>query len=230
MNIADIATYFRNIADEPDKTFLTDAELSVLLEAAWKQYMAIIHEADEEAFTGILNVTMTGTTVDLTVAPYNLLSNTIAFNGSGKMVRLQSVIKRDSTSGVPSFVYQAAHSLDEWAQSSDSLYILSNKTLSFNRSLAGDDITLVYTYLPTIDWTKIDSTAVGYTVQYPDEFDFYHDIIALLTYKQYAIKDATQNIPMLQHLSERIAEMKGFFQKGQSFSGNQYVSRSWRRF
>ena len=53
----------------------------------------------------------------------------------------------------------------------------------------------------------------------------FHDIIALLAYKQYAIRDANVNQPLMMQLGMRLRELEAYMNR-RNFEGVQYVKRT----
>lgn len=231
MYVNEISDYFRLITDEPDTTFLPNSAVTSILSQAHKKYLRVITDINEKPFTTTHNISAVIQQIDLTTAPNNLLG-VAPFVTSGKMIRLQGVYGVVDSGGAVNTKtvsynnkYGEAANIDEFTRVDKLLYILQNRVLMFNRQINAD-IQLQYTHSPNVDWTKLNSG----DAEYVDEFDEFYDVIALLAYKQYAVKDVTINQPLDMLVNERLADLKAYFAQGQSLQGNQYVSRTWRRF
>lgn len=223
MLVNEIGTYFRILVDEPDKTWLTDAQVAILMKMAYNQYYRVITDIDEKPFTDILTINAPGQSTDLTVAPHNLLANIGPYDGKGRLTRLQLVTVVNN--GTFAQTFKAAKSSQELVNTNEYLYALLNKHLVFNLPISNAKIDLMYTFIPDIDFSKLN---IGDNEEV-DEFDDFHDIIALLMYKQYAIKDVSMNPLLENQLGQRIIDLKSYMSQGQDFSGSQYVTRVYRR-
>jgi hypothetical protein len=219
MYVEEVAEYFRIVTDEPDKTFLTDAQVAIILKRAYSQYSRIITSIDEKPFTGALGLTNPTLFTDLTVAPHNLLGQVGPYDGNGRMVRLQSITSVASN-GQLLYNVRPAQSIVEMSTTNDFMYFLGNDGIIFSSNPAGRNLALFYTFAPDIDWTKLNSG----DAEAIDNFEEFHDVIALLAYKIYAVKDISINPALENLLAERVSEMKGFWQQGMDFGGSQYVS------
>lgn len=220
MLVEEVASYFRLLVDEPDKTFLPDVQVSTILKMAYNQYFRMITDIEDKPFTSILPLVNPTTLTDLTIAPHNVLGTTGPYDGDGRMVRLQAVCSV-STSNQILYNVRAAQNIHELSSSADFMYYLGKAGLLFNTNPSGMNLVLFYTYAPDIDWTKLnvgDNEAI-------DNYEEFHDVIALLAYKLYAIKDISVNPALEAQLTQRVSELKGFWQQGMDFTGSQYVSQ-----
>lgn len=228
MTLDEVITFFRVLADEPDLTFLPQADLIPLVKSAYYQYHRAITNISDSPFMTTLDIAAPTQEIDLTVAPNNLLGVT-PWAGNKRMARLDAVstIALSGANTSYLFSYIPAGSITEFHVARRQSYILVDKKLKFNTAQAAGlgTLRLTYTYFPDIDFTKVNPG----DNQEIDEFAEFHDIIALLLYKLYAIKDVAVNIPMENQLAARMADLKAYFEQGQSFGANQYVSRTYRR-
>lgn len=219
MYVDEVAEYFRIVTDEPDKTFLTDAQVAIILKRAYSQYLRMITDIVDKPFTGMLPLVNPTTLTDLTVAPHNILGTVGPYDGEGRMIRLQAV-SAVSTSNQILYNIRAAQNIQELSSTSDFRYYLGKAGLLFNSNPSGLNLTLFYTYAPAIDWTKLNFG----DAEVIDNYEEFHDVIALLAYKIYAVKDISINPALENLLAVRVSEMKGFWQQGMDFGGSQYVS------
>lgn len=230
MYLDEVVTYFRLLADEPDKTFLPDSAIIPLLKTAYAKYHRSIIDIYDKPFLTFHDINTPAQTTDLTIAPNNLLGLAPYDNSNRRMVRLDSISAVSVSGGDTTYLYtyESAMSPVEFAQDGRMLYSLEDKKLRFNNnwsSSAAQTIRLFYVYYPNIDFTKIN-TGDNEVI---DEFDELHDIISLLMYKQYAIKDVAINPAMENQLAIRMQDLKDYFSQGQAFQGQHYVGREYRR-
>ena len=228
MYLDEVVTFFRILADEPDNVFIPNSALIPILKTAYFQYHRMITDCSDNPFSTTLDIVAPTQDIDLTLAPNNILG-VAPFAANKRMDRLNSV-SSVSISGINTAytnVFTSAGSITEFGGSRKFLYILQDKKLKFNTAINASlpTLQLNYTYFPNIDFNKITP---GDNEQI-DEFAQFHDIISLLMYKMYAIKDVAVNIPMENQLVIRSIDLKSFFEQGQNFSGNHYVQSTYRR-
>ena len=120
--------------------------------------------------------------------------------------------------------YRSAGSALDFANSNELKYSLVNRSLSFNRPIQ-TDITLFYTFIPNIDFTKIASTDTEY---FRDDLEQFHDIISMIMAKLYYIKDISVNNNLEIQLQQRMNDLAGFFSQGMDFEGSHYVQETSR--
>jgi len=232
MNVTEIVNYFRLITDETDRTFLPDSAIVSIMNAAYAQYYRIITDITDSPFTTIFNITGVQQNLDLKTVPNNLLGFTGPYNGEGRMTRLNAV-NNVTISGGPAInttvisyngTYHGVSDITGLAEAGTTKYILQNGRLMFNVASVGD-IQLSYSYYPTINWAlmnPLDNENIG------DSFIEFHDILSLLAYKIYSIKDIAINQQAEAQLGSRIMDFKAFLSQGQAPSMNMYVTRTSR--
>ena len=76
---------------------------------------------------------------------------------------------------------------------------------------------------PSQSWSGVVTLATGITIN--DDFQQWHDMIALFAYAQYAIVDAASNQQVLNLLAQRKAEFKDYLQQ-RSYGSVQYVAQT----
>lgn len=232
MYLDEVVSYFRLIADEPDKTFLPDSAIIPLLKVAYSKYHRMITDTYDKAYLTFWDITNPAQTTDLTTAPNNLMlpnSPTYA-NNNRRLVRLNDVSSITISGADVTYLYSydSAQDPTELSMTGKIVYSLQDKKLIFSNNWntsAAQTIRLSYVFYPNIDFTKIN-TGDQETI---DEFDELHDLIALLMYKQYAIKDVALNVAAEQQLAIRQQDLKDYFSQGQAFQSVHYVGNEYRR-
>lgn len=230
MYLDEVVTYFRLLADEPDKTFLPDSAIIPLLKMAYNKYHRAITDVYDKPYLTHHDLTSPAQTTDLTIAPNNLMGISPYDNNGRRLVRLDAVsaVSINGSNVTYLYTYDSAQSPTEFAQDGRLLYSLQDRKLVWNNNwntAVPNTVRLSYVFYPDIDFTKINTG----DNEYIDEFDELHDIIALLMYKQYAIKDVAINPAMENQLAIRMQDLKDYFSQGQAFQGQHYVGREYRR-
>ena len=97
-----------------------------------------------------------------------------------------------------------------------SRYLLIDGSLKFSSEISAT-IRIMYIPKPVIAW---NTGSPGATV---DAITMFHDLIALLAYSNYAIRDGEQNMALMQQMQERQAEFRAYLMEGQSRQQNSIV-------
>jgi hypothetical protein len=200
MNVAEVKALFRAYCDEPDETFLSDANVVSYLQRGYDEFRRRITSLSPYAFAIDVDVTISGTVYDL-AAPTNpviLLGASVPV-GVQRLVDLVAIRSKNSSVPFQGFQYKGGASVKAILNSYQS-YALVGTKLVFSENV---DNTLVITYVPesNINWT---------TGTFIDDMTQFHDMIALFAVQQYQIRDAAFNQPLMVQLKQRIADLDGY--------------------
>ena len=230
MTVAQIAKLFRQFVDEPNKTFLTDDDVRLYLQIAYDQFREMASQIDPKTFAETLaNLPLTGQTnaVDLTASPIvvggsnSILGQNAWLNGRG-LLHITDVVQT-STLGDLTTITQILRAAGSYSDLfvpdllSASTYYLQNNTLFFSDNLQGN-----YTILgvkqqdPTL-WSNL---LVATT---PDNLVLYHDLIPLLAYRNYAVRDGALQQASEAQLQKRTNEFMEYIQFGRQMRANNRV-------
>lgn len=218
----EIASYTRVIVDDPNQVFLPNSRLASLLRIAYYEFLQKIPMWAREvsyqpaAQSGAYQLALDGV----------LFGSAATQTRAQRFMRVQTV---DATSGRLLSVFTPAPSFETLGQISgtsigpsqtySTRWFLDGTTLRFSDPVSG---TIQIFYLPdqTINWTT--AIVVGANI-FVDNFDQFHDVIALLAAKQYYMADGKGNPEVRQNLLDRLADMQEFYSIGQSGDGARYV-------
>lgn len=230
MNVQQIARLFRQFVDEPNKTFLTDDDVRLYLSIAYDQYREIASQLDPKTFAEPLADLPIGNqvAVDLTLSPIvvggtnSILGQNAWLNGRG-MLRITDVVQTNILGDLTTInqVLRAAGSYNDLFVP-DLLaapsYYLQNNTLFFSGVIGAGNYTIlgIKQQDPTL-WTNLSSLNV------PDNLVLYHDLIALLAYRNYAVRDGALSQPAEAQLQKRTAEFMEYIQFGRQMRANNRV-------
>ena len=218
MNVSQIASLFRSYTDEPDATFLTDANVSTYLTQGYNQFRSFVSSIDPSIYTETADLVFNGTdSYNLSGGTVSLLGNVISV-GKNRLVQIQSLV--NVTGGVEGIgvIYEAVTSISALDQASNA-YFLEGTTIRLDRNLTG---TLRITYTPEQSptlWSNVAATT------FVDDLVMFHDMIALYAYAQYAIRDNAQNAPLIAQLTAREFALADYLSR-RVFTGPQYVSET----
>ena len=224
MNIKETAELFRAYIDEPDATFVTDSDLKVFLAQGYREFRDIVTRIQPETYS-------TGASFEMSnQAKFDFSTTNVTFDdlavgkilgasatASRRLVKLISVSIVDTTSQMPTTIYEPVTSAVALERSWNG-YMLVGEKLVFSGNI-NDTITIAYVpEQSSTMWDNLASTAVV------DDLTLYHDIIALLASKQYAIRDGAFNPPLMDQLNRRLADLQEGLVK-RVVDAPQYVQR-----
>ena len=219
MTPAQVAAKFRQYIDEPDQTFVSDADVETYLDDGSREFRNMVCDINPMIYNTTEQMTFSDErTHDLSVstaAAKSLLGASADATG-GRMVRLNTITRVNTSGDVTQRL--AAVSNIQALDVTPSSYYLANTVLRFSSKLTG---TFNVDYVPHVDITWTSST---YGV---DNLTPFHDLIALLAYRQYAIVDGAESDPVLRQTATRLREFQEYLQ-ARAFDGYDYVqSVSW---
>lgn len=221
MFVFEITNLFRQYCDEPDTTWLTAADVASYLLTGYNEFRWKVSDMAPHTYAVDVSLPAASTTqYDLASAanPVRVLGN----NLSAGVQRLMQLIQvRTPAGSVPNdLVWKSAQGLRD-LQSTSRSYFLQGTTLYLSFA-AGSDLTLTYIPENSVNWAN---TATGGGAEYVDDLSMWHDIIALLAYKQYSIRDANVNQPLMMQLGLRLRELEAYMNR-RNYEGVQYIRRT----
>ena len=220
MNVGQVFQLFKQYCDEPDTTFLTDADVVTYLNLGYNEYRTVIQQVDPQAFSTSVVITLNGNTYDLDSTSGNavtLLGPAPLINGAATqpMITLLNVRYSNTTGANRGRMFRMVSNLRTLETDYESVSII-NTTQTFSITISG---TVLVTYVaePDITWASGGAAFI-------DNFGMFHDLIALYAYKQYAIRDAATNPVLIAQLEAREQHLRAHV-KSMRQEANQYVNR-----
>jgi hypothetical protein len=215
MTPSEIASYFRDLVDEPDSTFLTPANVKSYLDIGYTQLRREVSNIDPLIYATVLEFDITGTrSIDLTSSPSQVLGSTVA-NGA-RMMQLISLESISSAGDVIHAYNPVANMASRGAVRF--AYSWQGQALKLG-SETSDKVRL--TYLPqhyVADWTDTDVTTQL------DDLTMFHDVIVLFACSQYAMRDGAENQAVLRQLNQRVASLRDYL-NSRTLESASYVER-----
>jgi len=213
--VEQVATLFRDLMDEQDETFVDDASVERWLEIGYNEFRQIVTDIDPQQFMQSSNIAVTTDTFDL---DGTLLGSTAtAANRMSQIVRLVSL---DGASN-PKEILTPVYSYESLVSSSETWptrYMLQARVLKFSSSLS-NTVRVEYIPVGSVDWSQINSGDNAFI----DDLVQFHDIIALLAAKNYAIVDNAENTALLRQLEARLKHLESFLTRGRLRNANRFV-------
>lgn len=203
MNTGELRALFRSYADEPDTSFLSDADVALYLSIGYNRFRALVNATNEFHYALETDVTPNARTYSLAVDFDALLS-------IAKLSSTNSLAVEEFT---PVTRSEELYVSDRGPQRTR--YYLRGRTIQFSHEVTNK---IRITYIPrhTVDF----SLAAGAI----DTLAPYHDIIALLGYSNYAVRDGEINQPIEMLSQQRVAELRAYLQEGISREQNSTIA------
>lgn len=216
-----VAELYRAYTDESDATFLSDADVVTFLNVAYMQFRQIVLNQDNFYFSTRVQINLNNQ------VSYNLSSTgpePVTILGptptNPKMTRMLRVGTDDGSGNLTSSIYlRPARSTVELTN--DIMrYMLEDTILRFS---GVTDQLINIEYVPEAgNVFTIGNIQAGAGVDI-DNLTDYHDLIALLAYRHYAIKDFNNNPVIELQMAERKEELINYLQEGRSFNARSTV-------
>ena len=208
MTIKEIAELLRAYTDEPDETFMSDNDVKAFLAQGYREFRDLVTKIDPNAYAIAATFTLTNTFfidlattnvtfTDLTVG--KVLGNS-ATDGK-KLGQIIALASTSSTNPAGQYVYIPVSS-SQALQTTSSSYMLAGSKLTVSGNVTSP-FSMAYVPMPISTlWSNLAST------DELDDFGMFHDVVALLAYKQYAIRDGAVNEVLMAQLQARIADLE----------------------
>lgn len=218
MFVFEITNLFRQYCDEPDATWLTTTDVSNYLATGYREFQWAVSDLAPYTYAVDVSIPATAATSYDLADPANAV-RILGNNLSAGVRRMMQLIEIRSPAGSPpnDLIWRSVNSM-RGLQGVYRSYYLQGSTLNFSYA---PNSALTITYVPesSVNWAN---TATGAGAEYVDDLAMFHDIIALLAYKQYAIRDSHMNQPLLMQLNSRMKDLEAYINR-RNFEGSQYV-------
>lgn len=219
MYVDQVAALFRQYIDEPDRTFVTDADVATYLSQGYAEFRRTVMEVDNNRYVHRVTVPFgAGLTYDLAD-----VANAVVIMGAGPLTdpRLERALQlwTQDAAGNRLWQYMPVGNIEDLEQGqagyaglmslSVSRYMLDGTVL---RISANPNQSIILRYVPasTVDWTRQTSG----DNEWIDDLEPFHDLIALKAYAQYAIRDAAESPEVMRQVMERDGALRSFLYQG----------------
>ena len=232
MNVAEVAALWRFYADEEDNSYVDPNTLQYILGLGYNEFRKVVNTHDSMGYATNAYMTLTSQfEYDLggSVSATRLLGPTPT---QAKMQRLVSLAKLNSD-GTIQQLYSAAANIQElrrvgygagdgYMQGVGPYFLLRNTVLEFGIPTTGP-FKIVYLPVSTVDWSKQAST----DTEFIDNYDEFHDLIALMAMRHYMVGDTGKNPAWEALLTTRIQEFVEYLAYGRNPLAGDHVCRDY---
>jgi hypothetical protein len=191
MYVADVASYFRLLVQEPDTSFIADAQVTTLLRLGYREFREKVTDIDERHYITTVTITPNGSSYDLaSVANAVVILGDDANLTDARMMRLVQIATADND--IDTDIWRGVSTrralLGGTAQTDENRYMLEGTTLYFETVLSGTPSLRLY-YIPeeSVDWTALSAPPNTFI----DDLSGHHELIALYAARRYQIFGAT---------------------------------------
>jgi|15BtaG_2_1085339.scaffolds.fasta_scaffold00240_4 hypothetical protein len=202
MLVNEVAAAFRVYMDEPDKTFVNDAQVELWLARAYDDFRAIVTEIDPFVYSRSQVYSIASArTLDLSTSVPAILG-AAATNRLYQLIniyQIESAALPDNVLGTLEPSVSASSTYSGRAS-----YTLRGAELLFPAEVTMS-IRIDYIPEPAVTWAGLGAV-------YIDDLTRFHDIIAMLACLQYAIVDAAANPELKTQLSRRVEQLRAYLE------------------
>jgi len=216
MLTGEVYDLFRSLIDEPDQTFLTEAQAQTMCDLAYREFRQTVTDIDSEVYITRAYAAPTGREYDLVGTLYG--STAIpATTPAQRLVRIGSV---DSAGADNLSYYLTPAQNPVQIENLQGDYCLSGTRLIFSGSVTGSTFRIEY-----IPESTIVSTAwANANVTFIDNLTAAHPLIALYAARYYMIRDGAPNTVLLAQLETKERDLKEYLTVGRATDGSHYIA------
>ena len=215
MTPAAIATLLRQFMDERRTSFITDADVESYLDLAYQKFRQVVCTIDPSPYVVRENISPTSAVYDYAAPPaggtVRLGSTAVAGNVLDQIVDIFEI----DADNLPVRRFQRVSDPSERTTTVNT-YSLIGTALYFNTNVSGTTLSVHFVPVPTITWTGGSPTA------FLDNLESFHDVIPLMAYSYYAIRDFAANPFLQQKLDAELSGLRGYLYR-RAAHGAQYI-------
>lgn len=207
---------FRSLIDEPDQTFVTDAQAQTMCDLAYREFRQTVTDIDTEVYNTRAFATPTGREYDLVGTLYGSTA-VPAVTPAQRIVRLGAV---DGAASDNLSYYLTPAQTPVQVENLEGDYCLSGTKLIFSGSVTGSVFRIEY-----IPENPVASAAwANANVTFIDNLNAAHPLIALYAARYYMIRDGAPNTTLLSQLETKERDLKEYLTVGRATDGSHYIA------
>lgn len=228
MWVDEIGALFRDYIDEPDESYIDDGYVARALKIAYREFRRRVASQDPNAYVTRVSLgTLATRTYDMSD-----VANPVVILGSGALThpRLEQLLSVYNTATDATHqIVQEQEALSQARYNSARIEWSSGNPVFFDGAVlywasVPGAVSIRYRGAPAVDWSRLTSG----DNEFVDDFDEFHDIIALLACKQYMVRDGTRNFSLDELFDRRLKDFETAM-SGMRTAGPMTVSmdRNW---
>ena len=224
----EVANLFRKYTDESDTTFLSDADVALYLYLGYSDFRQEVENIDSYAYKKTAAYTTVNQELDLAtvaavIGPKIMgASPTVADDKVKSILRIY--VTEAGQTDIQYFLTPVQNREALYSIPNDYLtkYCLEGTTLFLSNSPFSSPVAIDYQPITPVTVFTTTTIQPGQN-QYIDEFEAFHDLIALYAYEQYAIRDVADNPQLTRRFVMRRQMLRDFITRGRLERANRFV-------
>ena len=223
-----VTDYFRKVIDEADQTFMSQADVAQFLEIAYDEFRFFVTDIDPNHFHRVQTtpvITLNEFDLDVTVAPFNAIlgPNALDIDRMQQMMRVTTVSQ--GTSPPVGTIYEPVYSYESLISSGftwPNRYMIQGTKMLFQQ-VPSTQLRIEYIPQSVVDWSNLNVPPGPPNPEWIDDLIQFHDVIALMAAKNYAIADGADSGQVQLQLKMRSDQLKEFLTRGRLVPANRWV-------
>jgi hypothetical protein len=215
MNTGEVYDLFRSLIDEPDETFLTEAQAQLMCDLGYREFRQTVTDIDPEVYVERFHVTPSGREYDLAGSLF-LSPAGVATNPAQRIVRVGQV---DSAANDSLSFYLVPTQTPVQVENLEGDYCLQNTSLVFGGRMSGSTLRIEYIPESTItktSWANGNNTKI-------DNLAVHHPLIALYAARYYMIRDGAPNTTLIAQMDTKETALRSYLTVGRNTDGTHYI-------
>ena len=210
-----VADLFRKYIDEDDDSgFISSADVATYLSLGYNQFREKVSRYDREFYSTnqVVNVASSNQ-IDLVAEG---LAGPAA--GADRISRLLSISSPHPVTGEPMDFLVPVGGPGNQAMHGALGYYLKQRQIILTATHSGN-LRIDYVPVSAVDWSRLDSG----DNEWIDELVEYHDMIALMAYAQYAIRDGRESNEINKQIIFRTNDLAEYLGSGRDMNANKQM-------
>lgn len=223
-----VTDYFRKVIDESDNTFMSQADVAQFLSIGYDEFRFFVTDIEPNIFhrvqvTPVINLNEFDLAV--TAAPFNAIlgPNALDADRMQQMMRVTTISR--GTSPPVGTIYEPVYSYESLISSGftwPNRYMIQGTKMLFQQ-VPGTDLRIEYIPQSVVDWSNLNVPPGPPGPEWIDDLIQFHDVIALMAAKNYAIADGADSSQVQLQLKMRSDQLKEFLTRGRLVPANRWV-------
>lgn len=215
MKTGEVYDLFRSLIDEPDETFLTEAQAQLMCDLGYREFRQTVTDIDPEVYVERFHIVAADREYDLAGTLFRNNAG-VATNPAQRIVRLGQV---DSAANDALSFYLIPTQTPVQVENLEGDYCLQNTRLIFSSRMSSNQLRIEYipeSTIPKTAWANGDTTEI-------DNLNVHHPLIALYAARYYMIRDGAPNSTMMAQMQAKEQALESYLAVGRNTDGSHYI-------
>jgi len=223
-----VTDYFRKVIDEADQTFMSQADVAQFLEIAYDEFRFFVTDIEPNIFHRVQVtpvITLNEFDLAVTAAPFNAILGPNALDADRMQQMMRVTTISQGTSPPVGTIYEPVYSYESLISSGftwPNRYMIQGTKMLFQQ-VPSTDLRIEYIPQSVVDWSNLNVPPGPPGPEWIDDLIQFHDVIALMAAKNYAIADGADSSQVQLQLKMRSDQLKEFLTRGRLVPANRWV-------